>query len=754
MADKLRQIDQFNGRICKISFFRNFIEKDAVADDLLLIFVVTGNINLKTASSSMKAFTLDKDNFVVVNPDEKYCIENVTGIFAMLSFPHEEIYRLLGGKLRIVDCNSTNVRNGSLDGMRSKIKRLFGASVRNELGIAAFEKIGYDILLTLLSEYSEELTDNDRKSEVKSWIDNNLREPISLETASDHFGLTQPYFSKWFKETFSVSFLKYISQKRCENACKDLLNTNNTLLRIALDNGFPNAASFTNTFTRIYNCSPLQYKKKHQDNTAANTIEVADIMEYLDTAVSSNEKTPNIIIDCNAPSESLCPYWNSICNFGIIKKLENYDVQNQLRLLQQSIHFKKARISLDENDWNPSRGFYSENRVLEFLYEINISPIFVINYRTFPKTDESFMWIEEFIKYISHKYGLKQITIELFYDTFFNKKKAEEYNQCLKKIRKITDSLRLKSEIMGPGLLLSPDGKNLENFIIQNNDIDTVSIRCVPIEVFEGHEYNIRIMSDDDYVIHQYSLAKKILTEQSVYKEIAITSITNSFSETDRLNDTSWIAARLMRTAINGYGKLTSLPIETPLDIMNRDNMDEQIFNGNSGIITRNNLKKPSFYAYQFLTHLDENMLYKDEHMMVTESFNGYFQLVVQNCCPLSYEYYLNSSGDKNQTLRDDDLFESKNPYFVSLTLKNVPDGEYFMKVRRINEQHGNVFHAFKMMNYNDFSFVGKDEMELLRLSSCPDMHGARIRAANGELKISIELAPNEIQHIHLIPVR
>ena len=752
----VKQKNSFSGNICRVSFYGNnrVINHTETTSDLLLFFIISGEATLEIQGKIEEDICLKKDDIIIINPEDEYRFVNIEGIVAEISFYHEDIYRLLDGKRRIVDCNSARIRNGSLDGLISLVKRLFGAAFRNDLGIVAFEKISYDILLTLLSEYSVEIIDDDRKSSVKNWIDNVLKEPISLEEAAEHFGLTQQYFSRWFKETFEISFLKYVSKKRCENACNDLLKTDNTILKIALDNGFPNSASFTNTFAKLYGCSPITFRKNNTSSISDIDIDVEDILSNAIKSEYVDDSSESVLIEYPARYTQLEPYWNSICNFGSITKLENYDVQNQLRLLQKSLRFQNARIVLDQKDWSSNSGFYLENRIIEFLFEIGIKPIFVIDYRTCINSQDFFGWLNGFFKHISQKYGFKKIYIEVLYDTLFNKLKSKDYNSFVNDIRNMAAGMKLSAIIIGPGLLLSPDGNNLSQFINYNRDIDIISIRCIPIEVFDGKEYSVRIMSDDDYVIHQYSLAQKIMEEAGVDKKILITSMANSFLEKDRLNDSSWMAARLLRTAINGYGLLPSLPIEYPLDIMKKSGNDETFFDGNSGIITSNELKKPAFYSYQFLMHLDENLLYKDEHMIVTESTNGYFQIVVQNCCPLSYEYYLNGFEGKNQLIKDEEMFESKNPYLTTITIKNLPDGQWFMKVRRVNEQKGNVYDAFKKMNYTDSSFVGLDEMDYLRLSSCPDMSGIELKSQGGKLVIPIKLDPNEIQHIHLIPRR
>ena len=49
---------------------------------------------------------------------------------------------------------------------------------------------------------------------------------------------------------------------------------------------------------------------------------------------------------------------------------------------------------------------------------------------------------------------------------------------------------------------------------------------------------------------------------------------------------------------------------------------------------------------------------------------------------------------------------------------------------------------------------MGRDELELLRAKSLPDISGSVLASRDGVLEVPVTLAPNEIRHIHLIPIR
>ena len=58
-----------------------------------------------------------------------------------------------------------------------------------------------------------------------------------------------------------ITFKEYLTSVRLYNANKELMNTDYSVLQIALDNGFPDARSFINKFKEVYNETPNKYRK-------------------------------------------------------------------------------------------------------------------------------------------------------------------------------------------------------------------------------------------------------------------------------------------------------------------------------------------------------------------------------------------------------------------------------------------------------------------------------------------------------------
>lgn len=738
------------GKVCNISFYGKEYRKSGTAENLILFYSLKGSTVLNTDKHG--ELILEEEELVSVNPSEDYSLETENGIAAVIEFRREEVYRLLRGQLRTVDCCSVNVRNGSFGQVRDRIKRLISSMFRDEFSDVAFERNSYELLLILLSEYSVEVHSGDRKAEVSEWIEHSFRDVISLDIAAEHFHLTPQYFSSWFTETFGTSFVKYLASVRCKNARKELVSGNDTILRIALDNGFPNAGSFSHAFVERYGETPLQYRKANQMPDEKTGLKAEDIARYLGQAEDETDVTNEIRIDCTNRSEKLAPYWDTLCNVSDIAGLSDREIQDQIRDLVSSVSFRYARILLGKPKEPFDAGFYTEDKAIEYLLEIGLEAVFVVDYRQCSTEEHFFERFLEFVRHIIHRYGYHTIRVEVLYDTFFDRKKAEGYKAFLAEIKNILERLNVKSRLYGPGLLINRDGSNLQNCLKNNEYIDVVTIRCAPLEVTVEGDMQIKRITDSDYMLHQYALANEIVKGLGLSLKVMITGWKNSLTGYDVLNDSSWAAAHIIRTALKGYGVLPALPLDDPLDIMQADPAKQKLFYGASGLLTVNRLRKPSFYAFQFLAHLDENYLYHNEHFIVTASHGEYFQILMQNCAPLSYRYYLDAQEKKEQI--PEDYYETREPYRIRLYLEGVTEGKWFVKTRTINEIDGNVYEKWLSMGYKDLTFWGRDEIKMLEAASFPRMEGNVVESKNGVIEIPVNMEPNEIRHLHLIPIR
>lgn len=133
-----------------------------------------------------------------------------------------------------------------------------------------YKIIGY--LIQTQQLYTQPLlihSNNAKKSDIKkqilAYIQDNYSNPIGLYELAELFHMSPKYFSHYFKQSFSMTFLDYVTRYRIEKACILLQNTGLSVMEIGFSVGYENFSYFIRTFKRITGTTPAKYRTKLQD---------------------------------------------------------------------------------------------------------------------------------------------------------------------------------------------------------------------------------------------------------------------------------------------------------------------------------------------------------------------------------------------------------------------------------------------------------------------------------------------------------
>ena len=105
--------------------------------------------------------------------------------------------------------------------------------------------------------------------EILSYIAAHYTKDLSVQEISDHFGYSEAYFCKLFKQYFGHSFVSYLTDYRMKKA-EDLIRTSRLSIKeIGKAVGYPDPNYFTKVFRRVRGVSPSEYRDAG-DTAAAN----------------------------------------------------------------------------------------------------------------------------------------------------------------------------------------------------------------------------------------------------------------------------------------------------------------------------------------------------------------------------------------------------------------------------------------------------------------------------------------------------
>lgn len=101
-------------------------------------------------------------------------------------------------------------------------------------------------------------------SMAKTYIDNNFRDHITLDTLTSLVHLNKYYFVHNFSKQYGISPINYLLDVRIDESKHLLANTNLSLSAISQIVGFSSPSYFSQAFKRITKMSPLDFKKKNR----------------------------------------------------------------------------------------------------------------------------------------------------------------------------------------------------------------------------------------------------------------------------------------------------------------------------------------------------------------------------------------------------------------------------------------------------------------------------------------------------------
>ncbi|MCP3809968.1 AraC family transcriptional regulator [Paenibacillus sp. Lou8.1] len=111
----------------------------------------------------------------------------------------------------------------------------------------------------------------ERLTLITDYIKKNYDQSLSLYSIAQVFGLSPEYLSRFFVKHVGMTLFQYINAIRLERSFRVLMNTDHSIIQIALEHGFPNEKSFARVFKKVYQATPHQYRKENKRYSGARS---------------------------------------------------------------------------------------------------------------------------------------------------------------------------------------------------------------------------------------------------------------------------------------------------------------------------------------------------------------------------------------------------------------------------------------------------------------------------------------------------
>lgn len=380
-----------------------------------VIYVLKGSLDI---SIDTDWFTLKEREVEIINCDETHSLsskeDNRVLVFNIDPLFFEKYYKDINNIFFYTNSNDDEDQSGEeYDELKSFLTKILCEYVQK---LEDFDEEIEDMLVKLLyhlvnnfhylthekEELKEKTEQLDRYHRISKYIFNNYNNNITLKDIAKKEFLSPHYLSHEIKYATGYSFTDLINLTRIEESIKLLLDTKLSISEISDEIGFSHVRYYTKNFKSFYNCTPLQYRKRHHLNEKEflssiilTDFNLEDALELLSYELEDYErfnfenKLWKVHIDMDETIDKLDQSFKYIINIGEAFDLLIEDNKDILEEIQEEIHFTYGRIEkLFHNDmgiFNDSN-FYNWNRaktVLEFLSNISLSPLILIDNLSF-----------------------------------------------------------------------------------------------------------------------------------------------------------------------------------------------------------------------------------------------------------------------------------------------------------------------------------------------------------------------------------
>lgn len=97
---------------------------------------------------------------------------------------------------------------------------------------------------------------------VIEYINGHYKEALRLRDVAEVFNVSGEHLSRLFRKELNLTFKEYLYSVRMTYACKRLSYSDESILEVAMDAGFPDLRAFSQQFDRAYHTTPKEYRRQ------------------------------------------------------------------------------------------------------------------------------------------------------------------------------------------------------------------------------------------------------------------------------------------------------------------------------------------------------------------------------------------------------------------------------------------------------------------------------------------------------------
>ncbi|MGI4749850.1 MAG: GH39 family glycosyl hydrolase [Janthinobacterium lividum] len=446
---------------------------------------------------------------------------------------------------------------------------------------------------------------------------------------------------------------------------------------------------------------------------------------------AQNQTERSISIDPNLVKGSLNRSYNFCVGAGRANEGLRADWQRQLRITKQELGFRYIRfhglltddmgVYQEDKAGKPIYNWQYLDELFDFLQSINIKPFVELGFMpnalasgnktvfwwkgniTPPKDYQKWnMLIKNLLQHWIQRYGEKEVKTWYFevwnepnLKNLFFSGDQQDYFKLYQETANTIKAVSKDFKVGGPATAGNSWIPEMINFCVLNK---------APIDFISTHTYGVKqgfldqtgdvgtIVSQDKNAVSSDMIRSKAIIQKSALPnlELHYTEWSSSYTPTDPIHDNYQEAAYILDKVKKASKFVNSMSYWTFTDIFEELGPRPTPFHGGFGLMNYQDIKKPAYYAFQYLNQLgDQELINNDPSSIASKDKNDNMQLLL-------WDFTITHPGD---SVNDQIYFKKDIPAKIissaNIHIHHLQAGKYQIQVYKVGYKVNDAYASF-----------------------------------------------------------
>lgn len=773
------------------------------------IYLLSGSIRIQNEHETQ--ILEKNDVFLIYPLKKYTISGNGDTMLLRVIFTREAIESGTGTWPKVIVCNSVTDRQRDYKNIRSLLTMISNSYFSEETyAETMLTSLSYQFIYYLCTYHientftpdfcSENMFFSERNNELNTYISLHYMEQLSLQKLATEIHLSPAYLSRLFHKQFGMTFSNYLNKVRFEHFVQDLVYTKLPIAEIAEANGFTNVSMLHRVFQETYHMTPSKYRNNYlqdkpdlsKENGALQPAKKEQMALFLNNKKGQvNNQSFNlafpasqeVIVDFSNDKKTVCPPDRYMINLGYPEHLNYAAVHDQLRTAQSEIGFYYGRIEgiFDEKflPWDEKKKsflFNSFDMDISMILSNHMKPYLEIGYSYKENVCElkpgshgyRYCYLEQVTNFLHHcivVYGIGEVSSWIFEISIFQNYRTGTYENINDFVQRFSDTLKIfrlilpQAKVGGINLCTIFSSDLLKDILIKlktkGECPDFISIQINPYLFSENQENNeakstLRkfYTSDQDFVYKEVRTRRKVMRESGFSETpVFISQMSSDMACRQYMNDSCFQAAFLAKSVTDIIDEVDIIGFYQLSDCSYMHLTGDFFLRGFNGIMSRNGIRKPSYFAIEFFRHMGNRLVSKGEDYLVTKKGKDVYTILLFNYIHIN-SFYREHVQEEIPPEKSEIIYKTPNTKTIFLLLDGMSNGNYKIATRRVNKEHGSIMDVWIANDHGDS--LASDELQYFMDTVKPVRNWRKQVCTAHKIKLQIQLRPFEVVFIEL----